>query len=229
MTEESEDMETRAFDYLSEGNCHEESGMAHEIQAVVEYKKSLDLYTKAAMYTRGDEMSTDAIERVKAKLASFPMTAFHSLWTKPFFARNPPPFALADYEILSTMLSALEWRKHNGSICMITDKAGEACLRELGLAHIWNAGLDTALEDIDSEIQPLPFWAAGKIYALHHTPAPCVMIDTDFIVWKPVKDKLAAAPLAVIHRDAKPRDIPAANIFRHGKRLYIPRRMGLVG
>jgi hypothetical protein len=44
------------------------------------------------------------------------LTAFHTAWTKPFFALRRPPFHLEDWNILTTMLSALEWRKHNGGI-----------------------------------------------------------------------------------------------------------------
>jgi hypothetical protein len=53
------------------------------------------------------------------------MNAFHTNWTEPFFARNPGrAYSLADYELLTIVLSALEWRRHNGSIRMITGPAG---------------------------------------------------------------------------------------------------------
>jgi hypothetical protein len=100
------------------------------------------------------------------------------------------------------MLSALEWRKHNGGIKMITDSAGAEYYRKLGIDHIWNLGMETLLETaIGNAIRPLPFWAAGKIYALRSMSAPCAMIDTDFIIWKPVKALVENAPLSVIHRE----------------------------
>lgn len=130
------------------------------------------------------------------------MIAFHTAWTKPFFALKPPPFYLDDWDILTTMLSALEWRKHNGGIKMITDNTGAEYYRRLGIDHIWNLGVEALLETaIDSAIRPLPFWAAGKIYALRSMSVPCAMIDTDFIVWKPVNALVENAPLSVIHRE----------------------------
>jgi hypothetical protein len=131
------------------------------------------------------------------------MTAFHSTWTKPFLARHESAaYTMPDYEILTTVLSALEWRRHNGSIKMITDRIGAAYFHLLGLEHIWDGGIDTVLDDaIDKTISPLSFWAAGKIYALQRQTSPCAMIDTDFIIWKPLKDKLENETLAVIHRE----------------------------
>jgi hypothetical protein len=100
------------------------------------------------------------------------------------------------------MLSALEWRKHNGGIKMITDNTGAEYYRKLGIDHIWNLGVETLLETaIDGEVKPLPFWAAGKIYALRSMSAPCAMLDTDFIIWKPVNTLVENAPLSVIHHE----------------------------
>jgi hypothetical protein len=130
------------------------------------------------------------------------MVAFHSLWTKPFFARNSLPFYLEDWHILTTILSALEWRRHNGGIKMITDNAGAEYYRMLGIDHIWNLGVETLLEStVDAAVNPLPFWAAGKIYALRFMNAPCVMIDTDFIIWEPLCDMVENIRLSVIHRE----------------------------
>jgi hypothetical protein len=130
------------------------------------------------------------------------MTAFHTNWTKPFFLRNPnSSYFIEDYELLTTILSALEWRKHNGGIKMVTDLVGMEYYRRLGITHIWNLGTDASLDTQDTDaISPLSFWAAGKIFALKQQPAPCVMIDTDFIVWKPLAADISGA-LAVAHRE----------------------------
>ena len=48
------------------------------------------------------------------------MQAFHSNWTRPFFVRNPHmEYRIEPFELLTTALSALEWRRENGSIRMI--------------------------------------------------------------------------------------------------------------
>lgn len=34
------------------------------------------------------------------------------------------------------------------------------------------------------------FWASGKIFTLRAMKTPCVMLDTDFMVWQDVRAKL---------------------------------------
>jgi len=129
------------------------------------------------------------------------MNAFHSNWTKPFFLRNQGcSYFIEDYDLLTTILSALEWRKHNGGIKMITDSAGAEYYNKLGLAHIWDLGITASLDALDGEaISPLTFWAAGKIFALARESVPCMMIDTDFIVWKSLAADINGVALAVAH------------------------------
>jgi hypothetical protein len=131
------------------------------------------------------------------------MTAFHTNWTKPFSLRNPnSPYFIEDYDLLTTILSALEWRKHNGGIKMITDSVGIEYYRRMGVTHIWDLGIYASLDALDGEaIYPLSFWAAGKIFALKQQTAPCVMIDTDLIVWKSLAFDTSGAALAVAHRE----------------------------
>ena len=51
--------------------------------------------------------------------------AFHSNWTTPFFKMNPnKEYYIEDFEILTTIISALKWREKNGSIKMVTDEIG---------------------------------------------------------------------------------------------------------
>ena len=131
------------------------------------------------------------------------LNAFHINWTKPFFLRNQDrSYFIEDYELFTTILSALLWRKHNGSIKMVSDTVGTEYYHRLGLAHLWDLGIDTVLDTmIDDAIYPLSFWAAGKIFALKEQAAPCVMIDTDFIVWKPLYAEIKDETLAVAHRE----------------------------
>ncbi len=142
------------------------------------------------------------------------MQAFVSNWTRPYTVRCPGrPYEMADYDLLTTVLSALLWRRENGSICMITDDTGAQYYRSLGLTELWDGGIFTHLNTIPQTIDPCTFWAAGKLYALAAVPAPCVMLDTDFIVWH----SLAAhwnKSLAVIHREQLHPDIyPDSSVF----------------
>ena len=129
--------------------------------------------------------------------------AFHSNWTAPFFAlKKQNEYYIEDFEILTTILSALEWRKNNGTIKMVTDKVGADYYERLGITSIWDRGIDLSLEDINiKEINPNIFWAAGKIVALKKQDAPCAMIDTDFIVWKSVSEMLKNEKATAIHKE----------------------------
>ena len=93
--------------------------------------------------------------------------AFHSNWTMPFFNANPhKEYYVEDFEILTTILSALKWREKNGSVKMITDKVGADYYKSIGLENIWDLGIDLSLDNINDKIDSNIFWAAGKLYAL---------------------------------------------------------------
>lgn len=130
------------------------------------------------------------------------MLAFHSTWTRPFFARNPSAsFEVEPFELLTTAISALHWRSLGGQICMITDGAGAAYYHAHGLEILWDGGMRVELDQIPPEIDPCVYWAAGKLFALHCMELPCVMLDTDFIVWKDISGLLEGYDCAAIHRE----------------------------
>lgn len=111
-------------------------------------------------------------------------------------------YSIDDFEILTTILSALKWRQQNGSIKMVTDEIGAEYYYKLGIESIWDLGIDISLDKcnidkIDSNI----FWAAGKIYSLAMQKTPIAMIDTDFIVWKPLNNLLADKEVCTIHKE----------------------------
>ena len=151
------------------------------------------------------------------------MQAFVSNWTRPYAVRCPDrPYQMTDFDLLTTVLSALVWRRENGSIRMITDDTGAQYYRSLGLTDLWDGGIFTYLNDIPSTIDPCTFWAAGKLYALAATPAPCVMLDTDFIVWHSLSEHWHR-PLAVIHREAlNPAIYPAPSAFVLAPSYHFP-------
>lgn len=151
------------------------------------------------------------------------MQAFVSNWTRPYAVRCPDrPYQMTDFDLLTTVLSALVWRRENGSIRMITDDTGAQYYRSLSLTGLWDGGIFTYLNDIPSTIDPCTFWAAGKLYALAATPAPCVMLDTDFIVWHSLSEHWHR-PLAVIHREAlNPAIYPAPSAFVLAPSYHFP-------
>lgn len=129
------------------------------------------------------------------------MRAFHSTWTSPFIKTRGTDFYIEDFELLTMILSALKWQEFNGDIKMITDAIGAAYYRRLGLEHLWNLGIEEALTAMDCDLNPRVFWAAGKLYALEGEVAPCVMLDTDFIVWGDIERQLQQREVVVIHKE----------------------------
>ncbi len=146
------------------------------------------------------------------------MKALHINWTKPFFARREKglKYYAEDFDLLTTMLSALEWRAHNGQICLVCDSPAAEYYDSLGLLKLWDSvkiGLDSVPEDVDPHV----FWAAGKLFALSEESAPVVCMDTDFIVWdridfSKIKSGAAAIHSEPIYDDIYPSDPAAFNM-----------------
>ena len=131
------------------------------------------------------------------------MKAIHINWTGPFRYRNPnKQYVVDDFELLTTIISALKWREHNGKIKLYTDKVGFEFYKNLNLTDLWDGGINiSTLASIKEPINPNIFWAAGKIYAFRQESTPCIMMDTDFIVWNSINKKIINKEIVVIHRE----------------------------
>lgn len=139
------------------------------------------------------------------------MRAFHTNSTAPFFASGGTEYTIPDFELLCSALSALSWRKSNGTISMITDKIGAEYYKKNGIEQIWDGGV-LPLLDSQPNIDSIAFWAAGKLYALRTQKAPCAMIDTDFIVWNKL---YLNEGITVAHREELGEDIyPGRQAFK---------------
>ena len=139
------------------------------------------------------------------------MDAIHINWTKPFRNRFNAPYEVEDFEILTTILSALKWREKNGNIKMVTDSVGAQYYKKTGLDVIWNS-VENILDNVD--VNSNVFWAAGKIFALKKQNAPVAMIDTDFIVWERI-DEEKLADVSVIHFENLYPDVYPPKDFFH--------------
>lgn len=137
------------------------------------------------------------------------MKAFHTLRKKKY---------INDFEIFTMILSALEWRKYNGEIKLITDKKGLEFVQRYGIENIWN-DIELSLDEMDNlPINENVFWAGAKILALSKQNSPCVMIDLDFIVWKQLDFSRYENELAVIHRESVNNKIyPQQDYFKVNK------------
>lgn len=149
------------------------------------------------------------------------MDAFHSFWSKPNKLRHGGKIVFPDYEQLTAIISALEWQKHNGSIYMITDSVGADYFSKAGLSSFWSS-IETKLDAIPESTDPFLFWALGKLEALRHMAAPCVMLDTDLIVWHSIEDIVYKFDITAAHAEELNPDVypePGAMQFEHGYSL----------
>jgi hypothetical protein len=137
------------------------------------------------------------------------MNAIHVNWTKPYGRIHAE-----DFEILTTILSALKWREKNGSIKLITDSNGAQYYVKNGLDIIWDLGIDDCLEDMVKGINPEMFWAAGKIFALSCQSTPIAVIDTDFIVWEKLDFDLFEDAAVIHFEDLYPDVYPNKDYFK---------------
>lgn len=125
------------------------------------------------------------------------MTYLHSFWTAPKHggANGDTDITLRDFEALTWLVSALECRRH-GRIKMLTDARGRRFLERTGLDWIYHGGLSTALDDTPADIHPKVFWTAGRMFAFGLMEEPFASVDTDAILWQPLKP---TAPVMALH------------------------------
>ncbi len=130
------------------------------------------------------------------------LKAFHITHTRPYHDQGAT-FHIEDFELLTTILSALQWRRKNGSIRLYTDSVGKEYYEREQMTFIWDEGINIqVLENIKETIDFSIFWAGGKLFALKDMPTPCVMIDTDFIVWENLSSKISNVEDVIsIHRE----------------------------
>jgi len=149
------------------------------------------------------------------------MRAFHVTSTAPartYYGRpGRQAFRLEDFEILTTILSALEWRRHNGPIKLYTDTIGAEYYAQLNLSTLWDAGIDTeTLDQCDLKTSPTVFWAFARTVALGRERCPCVLLDTDLIVWRNIT-ALIRTPFMAIHSEPL-----AFGVYVEKERLHTP-------
>lgn len=122
------------------------------------------------------------------------MNAVHIASFAPAAAKGRQSPDVEDFDLYCTALSALQWRKNGGVITMCCDSAYAEYYTRIGFTDVWN-GVNVCVADDLEGIDPLMFWAGGKLLALREVDAPVAMIDTDFIMWNNPKfgEELIAA------------------------------------
>ena len=128
--------------------------------------------------------------------------ALHINWTKPFrTCNNNAAYFVDDFELLTTILSSLLWKRYNGPIKLYTDSIGYDYYDKLGLLNLWDSVDVDTLNRIPESIDPEIFWAAAKLFAIRNEKGPVVMMDTDLLVWKTL-DELKKEKIVAFHRES---------------------------
>ncbi|MCI8627414.1 MAG: hypothetical protein HFI40_14305 [Lachnospiraceae bacterium] len=151
------------------------------------------------------------------------ITAFHSFWSKPNRIKNNGAVIIPDFELLVMVLSALTWQSIQGPIRMITDSEGAEFLAGQGLSGLWSEPPDCSLDAIPPELDAFLFWAAGKLVALQTMECPCVMLDTDMIIWKNLEPLLGSHVIAAHEEELMPDIYPDPALFALQENYTFPR------
>lgn len=143
----------------------------------------------------------DRLSKEPAKPKPLKVRGIHVNWSKPY---SQKPYEIEDFELLSTILSALLWKKYNGTIKLYTDSTVKAYYKKLGMLSLWDGGVDTeVLDGIPSSINPKMYWAAGKLYAAQKEKENTfALIDTDLLVWKSLTSKETRRHVIALHPES---------------------------
>lgn len=139
------------------------------------------------------------------------MNAIHIASAAPAFAKGKTKVCVEDFDLYCTAFSALCWRALNGRITLCCDKPYADYYQKIGFSKLWDEIRVCVPDDLEG-INPLMFWAGGKLFGLRETDAPVVMIDTDFIVWR--KLEFGGEIIAAHREDISDGIYPPLSYFR---------------
>ena len=114
------------------------------------------------------------------------LPGYHALSTAPHVWRySSMPYRMNETDLATAELSARLWRRFNGPIRLLTDPVGYEYVKSTPLADAYDEILPV-LDPRCCGIDPAKYWAAGKIAALAKLQTPCVILDMDMMIWKPL-------------------------------------------
>jgi len=93
---------------------------------------------------------------------------------------------LEESVLLCMKLSALQWKRLNGSITLYTDTPMKKYLEGQKMLDCWDYVNTEVLDKFYENCHDINFgvfWSAGKFACYLHEQAPFVCIDTDLVIW----------------------------------------------
>ena len=94
---------------------------------------------------------------------------------------------LSPFSVLCQMISAELWKRHHGFIRLYTDTRTALLLGELGVDQLYDEVNATVVDGMAGDINPKVFWAAPKHFALRDCELPCCSVDTDLLLFQPLR------------------------------------------
>lgn len=160
------------------------------------------LEPEAQAFLRGERFcGAVGMENLMAPLSEAPrsdppLAGYHVLLTKPKrYQETGKTFHMKPHAQWTARLSALAWRRYNGPIHLLTDREGARYVRQIGLDQVYDSVRDDLWDRYG--LSQEKFWASGKLLALEQLQTPCLVLDMDLIVWKPLA--VRGAPLTAAH------------------------------
>lgn len=142
------------------------------------------------------------------------MKGFYSIWTAPYYDKHKDDaYRMSLPDLLVMILSALKWRQHSGPVRLYADKDAIKYIEELRLVQLFDDGIYEL--NVENDINPHVFWAAGKLFALRDIDTNAAMIDLDLIVWQNLEGIIADTDIYGIHREVLRNEIyPEIDFFK---------------
>jgi hypothetical protein len=98
------------------------------------------------------------------------------------------------------MVSAANWKKHNGPIKLYTDSIGASFYQRFGLLDLYDEVDINFLNGYSkSNVDAAYFWTSGKIKCLAHQTEPFVFLDQDMIIRDKIPGWVRTNDLTVAH------------------------------
>ena len=147
------------------------------------------------------------------------LRAFHTLCSRKTHIQGN--LSMQDFDILTMILSALYWKKNNGSIDLMADKENISYVKSNSLETLW----DNIYEIPNYYVNREMFWAGGKIFALREQKTPIVMLDTDMIVWNDISAKIKEKIVAIHNEPIIPDIYKSKEYFKMKKDYNFDNRL----
>lgn len=91
------------------------------------------------------------------------MNGVHINWTKPSFVRGAKAYEAEAHELLTTVLSALNWKKLYGPVYLYADRAGLEYYERVGYLPLWDGVKELAVPE---SVSAVSYWARASCMRL---------------------------------------------------------------